>query len=153
MTSRRRKAQKLLRRAWKFLAAFSLQAYLSLAFLWMAVVLWIEPAGVALTPLWPPIFLAVSLSCLASVLRPFSPTMAAATGAFIATVAAARIGAILGTFTGHFSSVQLLGVALWGLFVVVGLRWPRIAYDSGVKHLLDVAREREGDEPDVRNRG
>ena len=149
---RRRRHERRLRRARKYVAAFSLQVYLSVAFAYMAVVVWIGPTGLTPEGFWPLIFLAGSIACLLSVLRPFSATVAAATGSLIATVAAARMAAIVGTPPLSWpSSIQLIGLSLWGLLVVVGLRWPRVAYDSGVKHLLDVAREGEPDDPDLRN--
>jgi hypothetical protein len=138
-----------LRRVRLFLAAFSLQLYLAAGFIVLAAVLLVEPApGLPLPRFWPIAFLLASGACVLSIVKPYSARVGAGVGSAIATLAAAR--GLLVASSPAPTSVQWVGVVLWGLLVVVGLRWPRIAYDSGVKHLLDVAAQGKPKEPAVR---
>lgn len=121
--------------------AFSLQLYTVFLFVAFAVVRTFDDGGFAAAPVWPVAYAMTAAVLAAGIARPFSRQYAAAGGAFIVVVALARIVAVaeVALHRGLPAPPEAVVLAaLWGLVVVVGLRWPHIAWGSGVRHLTDV---------------
>jgi len=130
------------RRARLWIAAFSLQLWITVGFALLAF-----GSAYATAPtypgLWPWLFAATSVLAGLSVAYPHSVRTAAAAGATLTMVSLARIVALGSSYVSLVETpAVIIAALLWGLHVVVGLRWPAVCYHSGLRHLLDVANDR-----------
>lgn len=144
----------VLRQVYAAAAAFSVQIYLALTFLVFFVGSLVLESSARFSYLWPWVFLATAILCVLSVLLPFSRYVSSAAGTAVALVGVARgLGVIellvITEATPQTTLSRILGAGLWGLVVLVGLRWPVIAFDSGVKHLVDRSRSSAPPPPPV----
>jgi len=133
------------KRARKWVGAFALQLWVAVAFFVMAFA-----AAAASTPtypgVWPYLFALTAAMAVASMVMPYSTRTAAATGAVLAMVSIARATAVLDAYLAFLEFPNVLTMSLlWGFPLVVGLRWPSVCYQSGLRHLLDVANDRPSD--------
>ena len=90
---------------------------------------------------WPPLFFLVAILSAASIFRPDSPKIGAACGSLLAMLGVARVLAVLDYYQPIMDNPHaILHALLWGLHVVVGLRWPQVVYESTLRHALDEAK-------------
>lgn len=145
-TVERRKSRP--RRAWDWIRIHTFQIYFTIMFAWQAFVS--RPpydVPIPMPDVWPWVFAVGAVAACLSIWRPMSNRLMAATGTTIATVALGRVVGLLQVFVsqGEHPSA-LVGAATWGVVVIVGLNWPRLAMVSGLRHV--VREGRRADSPD-----
>ena len=125
----------------RFASAHALQLWIGAGFALMA---WWSMYATAprYTAVWPYLFALVSVLSVASAFRPDARMVTAATGSLITMVSLARIVAV-GEFYWPLLEAPhaVLHLLLWGLHVVVGMRWPQVVHDSSLRYAVEEARE------------
>lgn len=142
-TVERRKSRA--RRAWDWVRIHAFQLYFAAMFGWQAFVS--RPPYDLPLPMpgaWPWVFGVGAVAAGLSVFWPLSNRLMAVTGTAIATVALGRVVGLLQAFTIGQQTSALVGAATWGVVVIVGLNWPRLAMVSGLRHV--VREGRRGDD-------
>lgn len=98
--------------------------------------------------MWPYLFALLTVLVVASIARPEARILTAATGSLVAMVGVARVIAIAEWYWPVIDEPHvLLHLLLWGLHIVVGIKWPMIAHDSSLRHLVEQTRGTEP--PDI----
>jgi len=133
----------------EYVAAYAIQIAVASGFAAMAVV-----APFATAPrypaVWPFLFALASALSLVTIARPEARTIVAATGSLVAMVGVARVIAIAEWYWPLSTEPRvLLHLALWGLHIVVGIKWPQITHDALLRRVVEETR-RNGDPPDLR---
>lgn len=139
-------------RARRWVAAFATQLWVAAGFTGMAFTS-IFATAPAYTKVWPPLFLLVAILSLGTIFRPASARIGAACGTLLTMVGVARVIAVADyamplTENPH----AVLHLLLWGLHIVVGLRWPQIVHDASLRHVLDEARDHPQEPTIIRGR-
>lgn len=130
----------------EWVAAHAVQMYLGGMFTGMALLRLVESNNLLGGAYWAFVYLAVSHTIGTGLIWPQSRTLSAATGALITVVAAARISVVAQrtlevAATSPENAVRgAVAILLWGLVVVLGMRWPRFTFDAEVRLLLQEAR-------------
>jgi len=128
-------------------SSFALQLWITAGFAGMAVAA-VYATAPNYTQVWPYLFGLISLLALASIFRPEAPKLGAATGALLAMVGIARVYAVMEFYVPYWEHPHaILHVLLWGLHIVVGLRWPQVVYESSLRHALAEARDHPEEPP------
>ena len=135
------------RRARYYIASTAIQLYLGAMFTFMAVLRLYETSDLAGGLLWSFFYALAAHLIAAGLIFPSSRHLNAATGAFIAMVAAARI-AVIAERTAQIITVSqqdaaraAVAMLLWGMVLVIALRWPRVTLESEIRVLLTEAEE------------
>lgn len=130
-----------------YIVAHAIQLYLGGMFTLMSFLRFVETNELAGGVWWTFVYTVVAHAIAAGLIWPHSRRLVAATGAVIIVAASARIYVIgaqvfeLLEFDPANAARGSVALLLWGLVVVIGLRWPRVVYDSEVKALLQEAQD------------
>lgn len=126
-----------------YVLAHAIQLYIGGMFTLMAALRFVETNDIPGGLWWALVYALVAHVIGAGLVWSGSRTLAAATGALIIIVSSARMWVIgqrayeiLWT-SPEDAARAAVAILLWGLVLVVGTRWPRFAFESEVRELLN----------------
>lgn len=130
-----------------WVSCHALQLWMGAAFPLMGLIAFASEAP-RYAAAWPFLFIAAGTTAFGSILRPEARRLVAASGTLIVLVSASRIAALVEFFWPLAASpLQAIHVLLWGLYVVMGLRWPQVVHDAALRYAVESGREVLGRQP------